>query len=224
MKPIPSVTRVLAAGVLAAVTSFSAHAERNDQGSYEVTVTNLTHGISFTPILAATHRKAIPFLTFGQPASGELTSIAEAGDTGPLNSLILATPYSNSASSDGLLEPGHTATIVVHASRHARYLSLAAMMLPTNDGFIALNDVELPDGKRTVQHVSGGYDAGTETNDELCQHIPGPYCGGEALSPDDLGEGFVHVHPGIHGVGDLNAAAYDWRNPVALISVRKMDD
>jgi hypothetical protein len=224
MKPIPSFTRLLAAGALMAVTSFSAHAETNDQVSYEVTVTNLTRGISFTPILAATHLQHVHFLEFGQPASSQLTSVAEAGDTGPLNSMILATPDADSASSDGLLGPGHTATIVVHANKHARFLSLAAMLLPTNDGFIALSNVDLPKDKETLKYVSNGYDAGTETNDELCAHIPGPYCGGKALSPNDPGEGFVHVHAGIHGIGDLNAAEYDWRNPVALITVHRLDD
>jgi hypothetical protein len=34
------------------------------------------------------------------------------------------------------------------------------------------------------------------------------------------GEGFVHVHRGMHGVGDFKAAARDWRNPVARVQVR----
>lgn len=64
---------------------------------------------------------------------------------------------------------------------------------------------------------------GTEDNNELCSHIPGPACnstsGNEEAGP---GEGFVHVHPGFHGVGDeLSAAGYDWRNPVAEVSIGK---
>ena len=65
------------------------------------------------------------------------------------------------------------------------------------------------------------YDAGTEINDESCDSIPGPVCGGEGMSGED-GEGFVSVHRGIHGVADLPAETYDWRNPVASISIRKM--
>jgi hypothetical protein len=34
------------------------------------------------------------------------------------------------------------------------------------------------------------------------------------------GEGFVHVHRGIHGVGDLKPIGRDWRNPVATVSIR----
>ena len=55
-------------------------------------------------------------------------------------------------------------------------------------------------------------------------HIPGPICGGAGLSPgenpDD--EGYVHIHRGIHGIGDLNASVYDWRNPVARITVTRV--
>jgi hypothetical protein len=37
------------------------------------------------------------------------------------------------------------------------------------------------------------------------------------------GEGFVHIHAGIHGIGNLEASEYDWRNPVARITVRQVD-
>ena len=36
---------------------------------------------------------------------------------------------------------------------------------------------------------------------------------------DAPGEGFIHVHRGIHGEEDLSRRAYDWRNPVAEVFV-----
>jgi N-methylhydantoinase B/oxoprolinase/acetone carboxylase alpha subunit len=66
------------------------------------------------------------------------------------------------------------------------------------------------------------YDAGTEPNDELCANIPGPVCGGEGGSPDVDGEGFVHIHAGIHDIDDLPAQDYDWRNPGARITITKL--
>ena len=75
-----------------------------------------------------------------------------------------------------------------------------------------------PRGNKTATAVSPVYDAGSEINDELCISIPGPVCGGAAISPED-GEGYVHIHAGIHGIGDLAPATYDWRNPAARISV-----
>jgi hypothetical protein len=52
--------------------------------------------------------------------------------------------------------------------------------------------------------------------------VPGPACGGVALSPGDSGEGFVYIHNGIHGIGGLNPALYDWRNPAARIEIQRL--
>lgn len=68
------------------------------------------------------------------------------------------------------------------------------------------------------------YEVGSEVNDELCSSIPGPFfaeCGGPGGGARvGGGEGFVHVHRGVHGVGSLKASERDWRNPVASIRVR----
>lgn len=51
--------------------------------------------------------------------------------------------------------------------------------------------------------------------------MPGPACppdSGNLRAAED-GEGFIHVQRGVHGVGDLAAADYDWRNPVAEVVV-----
>jgi hypothetical protein len=34
------------------------------------------------------------------------------------------------------------------------------------------------------------------------------------------GEGFVHVHRGMHGIGSFKASERDWRNPVAEVRIR----
>jgi hypothetical protein len=73
----------------------------------------------------------------------------------------------------------------------------------------------------SVSYTALGLDAGSEYNDELCAHIPGPQCGGAGLSAED-GEGYVHVHPGTHGMADLSRASYDWRNPVAVVTVTRI--
>jgi hypothetical protein len=187
-----------------------------------VRVTNLTRGVSFTPILVATHRPGVKLYQLGDAPSEALAAMAEGGDTAPLAAMIEATPDSHAATGSGLLDPGQSTTITVAAHSSASHVSLAAMMLPTNDGFIALNDVPLPKGLQNATYTSSGHDAGSEPNDELCTSIPGPTCGGEGGSPLAGGEGFVHIHAGIHGIGDLEPAEYDWRNPVALISVRRM--
>lgn len=65
-----------------------------------------------------------------------------------------------------------------------------------------------------------GLDAGSEENNELCKSIPGPACAADSGNEaSGNGEGFVHVHPGIHGLGDLADGRYDWRNPMVQIKV-----
>ena len=192
---------------------------------YKVTITNLTRSQTFTPILVASHRPGVSLFETGSPASEEMAALAEGGDTGPLTALLAANhKVVDTANSGGLLEPGASVTVSVSARHGAKRISLASMMIPTNDGFIALNDVRAPKHDNTRHYVSPAYDAGTEPNDELCISIPGPVCGGAGGSPGIDGEGYVHIHAGIHGIGDLDDSVYDWRNPVARISITRHDD
>lgn len=191
---------------------------------YHVTITNATNSINITPILVASHRYPASIFELGAPAGDDLAAVAEAGDTSSLQATLEAMPQVvDIQSSGGLLGPGQSVTVVVSAAHGARRISLAAMMLPTNDGFIALDSVRAPRyGSRS--YFSPGYDAGTEANDELCGSIPGPTCGGIGPSPgdNDGDEGFVHIHRGMHGIGDLDAAQYDWRNPVVRVTVTRV--
>lgn len=208
------VISTLLTGVLGAlITTGSAIAGQ----MYEVTITNLTQAETFTPILVASSKKPVELFTLGSIASPELTDIAERGDVTNMTALIIANPdMVDIANSGGLLMPGHSVTVTVSA-KGAKYISLASMLIPTNDAFFALNGVRVK-GKENVFWVPA-YDAGTETNDELCEHIPGPDCGGTQLEPADTGEGYVYTHGGIHGIGDLAPETYDWRNPVAYVKV-----
>ena len=194
--------------------------------SIEVTITNLTHKINFTSVLVASHRKPVSIFELGSPASSDLAAIAEGGITGPLAAILNDNRHVlDVQSSDGLLGPGESITVILKAGHGVKRISLAAMMLPTNDGFIALDSVKLPNhGSRT--YFSPGYDAGTESNDEWCVNIPGPFCGGAGPSdgPDPVDEGYVHIHRGTQGIRDLAADIYDWRNPVAKITVKRVSN
>ncbi len=211
---------VLAAALLGLAPNWAAA----EDGRYRVTITNVSPGQSLTPVLVFSHdSKAMPFFTPGQPAESALEQLAEGGNTMPLLDKMMAMgEVTDYASVTGLTGPGGSATVTLMADEHGR-IGLGAMLLPTNDGFIAAHGIPLPKGKRMVTQTLGAMDAGTELNDELCVHIPGPTCGGEGVS-DAGGEGFVHVHGGIHGSGDLTPSASDWRNPVVKITVERVDD
>jgi len=204
-------------GLLLSSTAASA----DGSASYHVTITNITNSISFTPILVSSHRKGVSLYELGSPASAELTAIAEGGDIAPLTAVLQDdSRVADVQNSGGLLGPGESVTVTVSAKHGARNISMASMMLPTNDGFIALNSVKAP-RRGTATYFSPGFDAGTEPNDELCISIPGPTCGGEGPSPAAGGEGYVHTNRGIHGIGDLAPDVYDWRNSVAKITISR---
>ena len=199
---------------------------------YQVTITNITKGQTFTPQLLATHSSAVRLFRLGQPASDALAVLAEAGDTTPLTEALLATRYRvhDVQTVPGLLEPGQSVTAVVEGTRHHGFLSVGAMLIPTNDTFVAVDRVRLPfRGSNTVMALA--YDAGTEFNDQNCVNIPGPRCNGAAISPPaDDDEGFVHVSNGFHQLPPSEVAGeevlapftYDWRNPVARIVVKRL--
>lgn len=195
---------------------------------FEVTITNLTRGQQFTPILVATHKAGVKLFHLGQPASPELATLAEEGNTVPLAGLLTAMPdVLDVTNASGLLNPGASVTLKVKTRGTFNHLSVASMLIPSNDGFFALNGVKGPWDQEVMTHTSVAYDAGSERNDELCAHIPGPSfveCGGPGGGGAPMGgeEGYVHVHAGIHGIGDLNAAERDWRNPVARIVIRRL--
>lgn len=216
----------IAAGLI--LTSSSALA--GGSKSYEVTITNITNAIIFTPILVASHEKGLaPLFELGSPVSKDLARIAEGGDISFLAATLGDDPdVVGLGDSGGLLHPGESVTVDVSAEKGAKNISIASMLLPTNDAFIALNGVKAPK-KGTATYYSPGYDAGSEFNDEWCANIPGPQCAivngymGEGFSDtDETDEGYVHISRGIQGNGDLSPATYDWRNPVAKITITRV--
>jgi len=194
---------------------------------YEVSVTNLTRGQQFTPVLAVTHRPTIGLFELGAPAPDQLRSLAEGGDTVPYTQLLTGNgDVSQVLTNPGLTDPGATATFMISARPAHDRLSLAAMLIPTNDNFVALDSVDLPESFAEKVYYARAYDSGTEANDELCASIPGPYfveCNGSGGGAQvGNGEGFVHVSSGIHGHGDFSESLRDWRNPIAKVRIRRV--
>ena len=218
----------IGAGVLCGMPGLVETLVAADEGMYEVRVTNLTNAQRFTPILAVTHTRGARVFRPGTAATPELKALAEGGDTGPLTALLTGLPAAvrEVGSTSGLLTRGASVTFEISGGGGFDLLSLAAMLIPTNDAFVGL-ETTLPESGETKVVYAYVYDAGTEQNDELCSSIPGPFfseCGGPGGgAAAGNGEGVVTVHSGIHGVGDLMPHLRDWRNPAARIAIRKMD-
>jgi len=218
--------RLFTAVLLAGVCSRPVLAAEGGEPRFEITVTNLTRGQVFTPILAASHKAGVTLFRLGEPASVPLEILAESGDVGPLAASLSSMQSVHDVVNSGApLPPGQSVTLMVKTAGQFDHLSVAAMLVPTNDGFFAVNGEEGPKGDKAITLYSPAYDAGTEANDELCIHIPGPpgVCAGEPFNASrDDPAGYVHIHSGIHGTGNLVPAVRDWRNPVARIVVRSV--
>ncbi len=200
---------------------------------YEVAITNITQGQILSPAVVASHKSGLePIFQLGQPASAELAAVAEDADLAGLIADLEMNPHiievGTLAGAATVIMPGETASIVLDAGHGfgKGQISLVGMLVTTNDGFYGLNSATavLPSGFRhpgqEETYFVPAYDAGSEANSELCMYIPGPPCGSPFAHDPAPAEGFVHIHPGIHGVGDLVPAVNDWRNPVAKITVR----
>jgi Spondin_N len=230
------------AAVAAALASAPA-AEAKRADTFEVTFTDLMSGQPLTPAVAATHRGRNKLFRVGDRASFGLKEIAENGNPMPMLSRLA----SDRDVSDSLESPGgplvpagspgdamfgQSTTFTITADRGARRLSLASMLICTNDGFTGVNGLRLPAKVgRSVTVETMAYDAGTEANTEdfadmvpPCQALigistgePGTGQSDPALAQNDV----IRHHPGITGRRDLVPAVHGWdiNAPVARITV-----
>jgi len=228
MRAVTSLRILVVAAGLASTTAFA------DQ--VRVKIENLTSQIWFTPILAVAHGPQQKLFRTGENASAGLQAIAEGGDVNIAKSEV-ENAGATTAMADGLLAPGESVTLVLNTRRWQRHLSLAGMLLPTNDGFVGIDSIRIPWGRRAITTYAHGYDAGTEINNEVVNGggapgvlgipgDPGGNAGTGASGVSTTESNLVHIHRGIlgdrnpnGGESDLDSAVHGWMNPVAKITV-----
>ena len=205
-----------------------------------ITVTNLTQGLYFTPIVTAAHDDSNNLFSVAESATPELQAMAEGGDISGLVSLLSnanANIVENPAA--GLLAPSTSTTFMLTNDAENNYLSLAAMILPSNDGFVGLNSWMIPETAGTYTLYLNAYDAGTEANNELIvtgsgapnvlgiPAAPGGNAGSNGTGVTTTEDNnLIHIHRGSLGDDDLNAGKSDlnnsvhrWLNPIAKFTV-----
>ena len=224
MSVVLALVAVVAMLALLAGTTLSANNQAEEM-MVEVSITNLTGGQVMSPVFVARHGSGADSLySLGESASGDLAKMAEDADASGL--LGAWDPQNNEHVSEamvanlngGPIPPGETVTMNFEIDDGNSMISFASMLVSTNDAFIGSNHLDVSKS-RTV--MLNAYDSGTEVNSEDCAYIPGPPCGNHRHDPAEA-EGFVYVHPGIHGRdgSDLDPATQDWRNPVARLSIK----
>ena len=192
-----------------------------------IRITNAAYQQPFGGFFVMIHNEEeTPIFTVGENATEAMAILAEDGDpswlveayrnstnAGFVGAITQGAPYSG----------GESLEFIISYNDDYPYLTIASMAINTNDCFVALNGVKIT-GEETVLQAPG-YDAGSEENNELCSSIPGPAC---AETPGNVrsgnGEGFVHIHRGFFGVGDLSQSGYDWRNPMMRVEMSPLID
>lgn len=204
-----------------------------------LTLTNLTNGTFFTPLLVSAHGDGVDLFEPGTTASDELAAMAEGGAIDGLIDVVGGVDADTIANpAGGLLAPGDTVTFSMTTVPERPFLSLVAMLLPTNDGFVGLDSLALPATAGSYHYDLLAYDAGSEANDELVTGGGAPGAAGIPVDPGgNSGTGgsgvtvqesnpMVHIHRGILGDGqsdgglsDLDRTVHRWLNPVARLTI-----
>ena len=169
--------------------------------------TSETGGTFLTPVYFGFHDGSFDLFDAGKAASDGLEQLAEDGAATTLAEERLAAD----ADSQGIVVTGEAGPITTQETTSARidvdgrsngFVSLAAMILPSNDAFIGTdNAVKLfDDGKFTGAQTltfegSDVYDAGTEVNTEL----DAAFINQTAPNTGEDENGVVTLHPGFNG-------------------------
>jgi hypothetical protein len=233
---------VLLAALVILGSSVAYAAGPDDVATYRVTIQNLSIGQPLSPPVAATHGRGIRMFKAGELASSELEALAEDGNHLELYDLFSASDQTTDVVDVGapLTPLGKTVgdfsdsiSFEIEA-RPGDKLSLASMLICSNDGFVGLGGVRLP-RRGFGAYLLRGYDAGTEDNTEMSQDIVDPCSalgpfpldgdpnGNEDAAVDSDPQQTIRRHPGIRGVGDLSIFEHGWIGPVGVIVVRRVN-
>lgn len=208
----------------------------------EISIANISGGNTFTPVLAAAHSGDTYLFKTGMMASDALATMAEGGNVAGLESMIVESGSGVTATAAGLTMAGMSNHVAIDTMGY-KYLSLTAMILPTNDGFVGLDSWMIPQVSGTYTIRVNSYDAGSELNDEIINGggalgaagipgAPGGQAGMNAMGiPGVMEANYVHPHPGVigdfdknGGYSDVNAAVHKWQDPIALVTVKVTAD
>lgn len=226
-----SLVLVAAASLVAtmmAVLAPQAQAHEPPKRTYRVTVENLTSNQTITPAVVAAHDRRTHIFRIGRAASHGIQQLAENGGVPVLVDELEHTKGVKGVAVAGSepIGPGESAEVVISAPGSSRRLTVAAMLICTNDGFASATNVRLPSAFGKARSVAGGsYDAGTEVNTERYADLVPPCdgMGATATTNPDLAEnGVVRRHAGIQGVGDLTAAANGWWDPTIRVTAERV--
>lgn len=199
--------------------------------TYRVELLNLTANQPLSPVAVILHGQGYSAWQLGQTSGDGLEQLAEGGDP----TVLLQEATANAATRDAqagvaAIPPGTTATIDVTGLASGARLTVASMLVNTNDCFTGTDNADLTGlaigAAQSWKLVP--YDSGTENNGETAGSIPGPAGGGEGFNAIRDDRDYVAVHPGVVSADDGLAGSalnetHRFQNPVAKLVVTRIN-
>jgi hypothetical protein len=199
---------------------------------YKLEITNLTYAQPLSPAAILLHTPDYQLFSEGETASLALEQLAESGS---VQEILNETQQEEAVffidESKQLILPGETYEyeLTVDVNLTAQAMSIATMLVNTNDAFTGINSEVINDLAIDQSQIFYGpvWDAGTEFNSESSATIPGPAAGGEGFNSqrDDLNK--VIFHPGVVSLDDgLEGSAlteqHRFNQPASLIRITRL--
>ncbi len=231
---ISTLILVVATGIMLAGCGNGSNGSDDDDTElrFRVTITNLTANQPLSPVAIVLHDDGYEPWDDGDSASVGLEQLAEGGDASQfIASADADQDVMDTATGTAPVGPGAIDMFEVTTEDDSGILlSIATMLVNTNDGFAGINSHNIDNfavGESQTVYANA-MDAGTEGNTEALSDIPGPAAGGEGFNATRDDQDVVTGHPGVVTVDDgLSTSILDeshrWDNPVAKITVMRLE-
>jgi hypothetical protein len=193
--------------------------------NYSITLTNLTYAQPLSPVVVTLHGDT-KMWQVGQSASAALEKLAEGGDN---TDLIALASNMATTTSEGPVPPGASVTLDITTTEpSATYLTVATMLVNTNDAFSGLTGIDISTLTLNQQKSwqLNVYDAGTEQNNEAIGTIPGPADGGVGYDATRNDIDLVSYHSGVVSKDDglsssVLTQAHRFDNPAVKLTITR---
>ena len=201
----------------AAALLFGAAAAQAD--TYQIQIDNLVPGgpatgQALTPTLVVVHNMDYTLWAVGGTATKGLELQAEEGDPSVLKAEADASPDVFATAVGG--GPFFDTDIIMIEGNPGERISISTMLARTNDLITGVSSMMLPDDELMV--MTNAYDAGTEENTGLVEHIP---FYGNSGGPSE--KGTIELITEYSVLDDPDQGRLDWSfPPVARITITRM--
>ena len=225
---------LIAAAMIVSFAAFAAPASAHDDDdddrgtTYRVTVENLTENQTLTPAVVAAHERSFRLFARNRPASNGLQQLAENGGVPILVDELSGNDDVGDVAVAGAapIAPGQSASTRITVSGEYSRISVAAMLICTNDGFAGVSGAGVSDRRGETTRYGRAYDAGTEINTQSFADLVPPCSNstsGTGTSNPALAEnGTVQRHDGITETGDLSPTTHGWDDPIIKVTIERV--